>query len=131
MPVVFSGEIDRSTMEAGDFQVTTKSGKAVSPICVTLLPAIDEGELRTVLLAGDLGSAGSDSPVRVKIIGNIHTIDQALNFRGAEVEVIPLAQGPSLVTAEIVPGSGWHLAENLTAGAAPVPAALRMVSTRS
>ncbi|MGB0385002.1 MAG: hypothetical protein ACPGWR_09285 [Ardenticatenaceae bacterium] len=109
MPVVFSAEIDFDTMQAGDFQVTTASGKSGSLACVTLRPAIGEGELRTVLLAGDYGSADADPPVSVKIVGNLHSIDQTLNFKGAEVAVTPLEPGPSLVFAEVVPKEGWHL----------------------
>ena len=109
MPVVFSAEIDFDTMQAGDFQVTTASGKSGSLACVTLRPAIGEGELRTVLLAGDYGSADADPPVSVKIVGNLHSIDQTLNFKGAEVAVTPLSLGPSLVFAEVVPEESWHL----------------------
>ena len=109
MPVVFSAEIDFDTMQAGDFQVTTASGKSGSLACVTLRPAIGEGELRTVLLAGDYGSADVDPPVTVKIVGNLHSLDQTLNFKGAEIAITPLEPGPSLVFAEVVPESSWHL----------------------
>ena len=102
MPVIFSTEIDHSTMQAGDFRVTTASGAKGQMHCVTLLPATDAGELRTVLLVGEFGDPETDPPVSVEIVGHLHSIDGMLDFRGARVDVIPLAPGPSLVMAEIV-----------------------------
>ncbi|GGB56203.1 hypothetical protein GCM10011316_30380 [Roseibium aquae] len=102
MPVIFSTEIDHSTLQGGDFRVTTASGATGTMHCVTLLPATDAGELRTVLLIGEFGDADKDPPVRVEIVGHIHSIDGALDFKGAAVDVTPLAAGPSLVMAEIV-----------------------------
>lgn len=101
MPVIFSTEIDHTTMQAGDFLVRTASGAAGQMHCVTLLPATDAGELRTVLLVGEFGDAQTDPPVSVEVVGHLHSIDGMLDFRGAQVEVTPLAPGPSLVMAEI------------------------------
>ena len=101
MPVIFSTEIDHTTMQAGDFRVTTASGATGQMHCVTLLPATDAGELRTVLLVGEFGEAETDPPSRVEIVGHLHSIDGTLDFRGARVDVTPLAPGPSLVMAEI------------------------------
>ena len=104
MPVIFSAEIDHTTMQAGDFKVVTRSGKTGTIHCVSLLPATDAGELRTVLLIGEFGNADSDPPARVEIAGNLLSIDGALNFKGASVAVTPLAPGPTLVMAERVSG---------------------------
>ncbi|MEL6169277.1 MAG: hypothetical protein AAFR35_11330 [Pseudomonadota bacterium] len=101
MPVIFSTEIDHATMQAGDFRVTTASGATGEMHCVTLLPATDGGELRTVLLVGEFGTAEADPPVSVEVVGHIHSIDGTLDFRGAQIDVTPLAPGPSLVMAEI------------------------------
>jgi hypothetical protein len=101
MPVIFSTEIDHMTMQAGDFQVTTASGATGELQCVTLLPATDGGELRTVLLVGEFGEAEDDPPTSVEIVGHLHSIDGTLDFRGARVDVTPLAPGPTLVMAEI------------------------------
>ncbi|MEH7829170.1 hypothetical protein [Gemmobacter denitrificans] len=57
MPVIFSTEVDHTTLQVGDFQVTTASGATGQLQCVTLLPATDGGELRTVLLVGEFGDA--------------------------------------------------------------------------
>ncbi len=101
MPVIFSTEIDHATMQAGDFLVRTASGATGQMHCVTLLPATDAGEMRTVLLVGEFGDADNDPPVVVEVVGHLHSIDGMLDFRGAKVEVTPLAPGPSLVMAEI------------------------------
>jgi hypothetical protein len=101
MPVIFSTEIEHTTMQAGDFQVTTASGATGQMHCVTLLPATDAGELRTVLLVGEFGDAETDPPVSVEIVGHLHSIDGMLDFRGAQADVTPLAAGPSLVMAEV------------------------------
>lgn len=109
MPVIFSTEIDHATMQAGDFQVTTASGATGELHCVTLLPATDAGELRTVLLVGEFGDAESDPPEQVEIVGRLRSIDGALDFRGAQVDVTPLAPGPALVLAEIVDDAAQDL----------------------
>jgi len=101
MPVIFSTEIDHTTMQAGDFRVTTAAGATGQMTCITLLPATDAGELRTVLLVGEFGDAETDPPVSVEIVGHLHSIDGTLDFRGARIDVTPLAPGPSLVMAEI------------------------------
>jgi hypothetical protein len=102
MPVIFSTEIDHTTMQAGDFRVTTASGATGEMHCVTLLPATDAGELRTVLLVGEFGDAETDPPVQVEIVGHLHSIDGTLDFRGAHIDLTPLSSGPSLVMAETV-----------------------------
>lgn len=116
MPVIFSHEIDVSTMQAGDFRVTTASGKIGELTCVTLAPADDKGEFRTALLVGHYGDI-NDQPVKVEIIGNLLSIDNTLNFKGASIDVIPLEEGPILVWAEIVPESEWELGK----AASPLP----------
>lgn len=113
MPVIFSHEIDVTTMQAGDFRVTTASGKIGEITCVTLAPADDKGEFRTALLVGRYGSI-DDQPVKVEIIGNLLSIDNTLNFKGASIDVIPLEEGPILVWAEIVPESEWELGKAAT-----------------
>jgi hypothetical protein len=100
MPVIFSSEIDHTTMQAGDFEVTTAAGKTGQMHCVSLLPATDAGELRTVLLIGEFGDARGDPPAQVKMIGNLHSMDGTRNFRGASFGVTPLEAGPELVMAE-------------------------------
>lgn len=107
MPVIFAREVDPATLQAGDFQVLSAAGAVGAVTCVTLAPAIDPGELRTVLLVGEFGSAGSDPPASVAIVGNVLSYDGAWNFKGSTVAVTPLAPGPSLVRAEVVPEAQW------------------------
>lgn len=100
MPVIFSTEIDHTTLQAGDFLVTKESGAKGHVHCVTLVPATGAGELRTVLLIGEFGNAGANPPVRVEVTGHIHSIDRTLDFKNAVVAVTPLEQGPTLILAE-------------------------------
>lgn len=102
MPVIFSTEIDPATMQAGDFRVVTASGQSATLLCASLLPAVDPGELRTVLLIGQLGPSDTDPPIHAEVVGHLHSMDGLLDFRGASVAVTPLADGPSMVLAEVV-----------------------------
>ncbi len=113
MPVVLSHTIDPDSLDAEDFSVVRRSGERSAPMCSTLRPAQDAGELRTVLLIGEFGNA-DDPPVKVVVVGDLISdlnedgIDgDPVNFRGAEIEVIPLAEGPTLVWAGIVPQEIW------------------------
>ena len=108
MPVIFSHEIDVKTMQAGDFRITTASGKIGKITCVSLAPADDKGELRTALFAGHYGSI-DNQPVKVEVIGNLLSIDKSLNFKGASIDVIPLEDGPTMIWAEVVPEDEWNL----------------------
>jgi len=114
MPVIFSHEIDFRTMDAGDFKVTTQSGKTGEILAVTLAPADDLGEHRTVLLSGQYGSV-NDQPARVEIVGNLLSIDHEVNFKGVSVKVTPLEEGASLVWCEVVPQREWELGKKPTA----------------
>jgi hypothetical protein len=102
MPVIFSDEIDDRTLDAQDFRVTTRSGQTGRVQCVTLRPADEEGEKRTVLVLGEYGSA-HDQPVKVKIVDDLMSLDGAVNFKGAQADVIPLKAGPTMILAENVP----------------------------
>ena len=97
MPVVLSHTIDPETLQPEDFRVVTRAGAERTPHCVTLRPARDEGELRTVLLIGEFGDAATDPPVKVLVVDDLlsdGTTGVPLNFRGTETPVIPLDAGP-------------------------------------
>jgi hypothetical protein len=113
MPVVFSHEVDSSTLQAGDFKVTTASGMVGTLTCVTLAPANDLGESRTVLLVGEYGNI-DDQPVKVEIVGNLLSMDHEVNFRGKSVRVVPLEAGPSIVLAQVVPENEWEIGKKAT-----------------
>jgi len=109
MPVVLSHTIDPETLEAEDFQIVTHAGVRRAPHCVTLRPAQDPGELRTVLLIGEFGDALDDPPEIVRVVGELLSdqvttpVGGQVNFQGAQVAVTSLDAGPSLVLAERVP----------------------------
>ena len=115
MPVVFSHQIDTSSLQAGDFRITRADGSTGSLVCVTPMPALDVGELRTILLIGEYGSA-ENQPVKVDIVGNLLSIDRSINFRDSSVTVIPMEDGPTLIYAEIVPESQWDLGKDQSTG---------------
>jgi len=115
MPVVFSQTLDADTLQPEDFEVTSKSGEAHTPKCVTLRPAQDAGELRTVLLIGEFGDALDNPPLSAKVVGELLSDGSpTINFKGTQVDVTPLAEGPSLVLAEPVPKKQWTQETNST-----------------
>jgi len=99
MPVVFSLEVNPATLDASDFQITTKNGSKFNVEAVTLLPAEEEFELRTALLIGEYGNHPDNPPVLVTIIGDLMS-RTGVNFKGQTKEVIPLTEGPILSYAE-------------------------------
>ena len=99
MPVVFSVQIDLNTVTASAFVVETADGQNVTPLCATLAPAFEPLELRTVLLAGDFGTAEAP-PRAVEVVGDVLDV-AGTPLRGIRSEQItPLAAGPELVLAE-------------------------------
>ncbi len=97
MPVVLSHTVDAETLQPEDFRVVTRSGTERTPICVTLRPASDPGELRTVLLIGDFGDEADDPPVKVLVVDDLFSdgvTGDRLNFRGTQTHVTPLDAGP-------------------------------------
>ncbi len=113
MPVIFSHEIDFDSMQAGDFKVTTASGKIGEITCVTLAPADDRGELRTALLAGHYGTI-DDQPAKVEIVGNLLSIDKSVNFKGMSATPIALEEGPTIIFAEVIPADELELGKEPT-----------------
>ncbi len=108
MPVIFSHEIDPDTLDPNDFKVTRASGGLGTVGCVTLRPADDLGEFRTALVVGEYGS-NEDAPLSVEIVGDVMSLDGRLNFKGSEVPVTPLEDGPTNILAEHVPPNYWSL----------------------
>ncbi len=108
MPVVFSLEVALESLQAGDFRVTLDDDSIGAIKCVTPAPASDQGELRTILLLGDLGSI-YNQPFEVEIVGNILSLDGRRKFLGSNVRVTRLEQGPEIVHADIVPEVQWEL----------------------
>lgn len=128
MPVILSKEIDSSTLDPQDFQITTASGKLGQVACVTLRPADEEGEKRTVLLIGELGSA-NDPPAKVEIVGDLASLDRKVNFKGAKANVIPLKAGATMILAEVIPQENWHLGQRGNCPASGVKNVVRVTWT--
>lgn len=99
MPLVFSQEVDPSTLDPTDFEVTTKNGEKFGVEFVTLKPANEEFELRTVLFIGEYGTHPDNPPVQVNIVGDLLS-RTGQNYKGQSIEVIPLPDGPILSYAE-------------------------------
>ena len=99
MPVVFSHELDPSTIDASDFEVTTQNGDVFQIEAITLMPAEEAFELRTLLLIGEYGNHPDNPPVSFKVVGDLMT-RTGVNYKGQSKEVIPLEEGPILSYAE-------------------------------
>jgi hypothetical protein len=105
MPLVFSVEIDQSTLAPGDVRVVLSDGREVTPICAMTGPADEENEDRTVLLAGDFGSASGVVPVSVAIVGDLLAEAPAggtVQLKGLESSITPFDAGPSILIAEMI-----------------------------
>lgn len=115
MPVNFLYPIDPMTLSASDFEVLDSTGTIHIPLCAVLAPANESGENRTVLLIGDLGSAATNPPVEVRVVGDVFTMNtltgesacsEVINLNGlSTTNVVPLAEGPSLFFAQRIEGT--------------------------
>ena len=115
MPVNFIFPIDPSSLSETDFKVVDSFGNIYTPICVSLAPANENGENRTVLLFGEFGTAITNPPVEVRVVGDLFTTDTLsgesacsaiINLNGTTTtNVIPLADGPSLFFAQRIDGN--------------------------
>ena len=114
MPVNFKFPLDVSSLSETDFEVLDRLGNIRTPMCVSLGPANENGENRTVLLLGEFGTPITNPPVEVKVVGDLFTTDtfsgesacsEIINLKGVTTSnVIPLADGPSLFFAQRIDG---------------------------
>lgn len=115
MPVNFKFPLDASSLSKTDFEVLDSLGNIHTPICVSMAPANENGENRTVLLLGEFGTAVTNPPVEVRVVGDLFTTDtlsgesacsEIINLKGiTTTNVIPLADGPSLFFAQRIDGN--------------------------
>jgi hypothetical protein len=115
MPVNFKFPIDESSLSESDFEVLDSLGNIHTPICVFLAPANENGENRTVLLLGEFGTAVTNPPVEVRVVGDLFSTDalsgesacsEIINLNGiTTTNVIPLDDGPSLFFAQRIDGN--------------------------
>ncbi|MEL6944965.1 MAG: hypothetical protein AAFO82_20100, partial [Bacteroidota bacterium] len=99
MPIVFSHEIDPSTLDASDFQVKTQKGDIREVEHASYRPAVEEFELRTLLLIGHYGEYPDNEPIEVEIVGELKSRD-GQNLKGQKNAVTPLMDGPFISYAE-------------------------------
>ena len=115
MPVNFKFPLDASSLSETDFEVLDSLGNIHTPICAFLAPANENGENRTVLLLGEFGTAVTNPPVEVRVVGDLFTTDtlsgesacsEIINLNGiSTTNVIPLDDGPSLFFAQRIDGN--------------------------
>jgi hypothetical protein len=115
MPVNFRFPLDSSSLSETDFEVVDSLGNIHIPMCAVLAPANENGENRTVLLLGEFGTAVTNPPVEVRVVGDLFTIDTLsgesvcsaiINLNGiTTTNIIPLANGPSLFFAQRIDGN--------------------------
>ncbi|MCD8534545.1 MAG: hypothetical protein LR011_07075 [Verrucomicrobia bacterium] len=115
MPLNFKDEMDPDTLDADDFLVIDGAGGQHVPIAATLRPADEAGENRTVLLIGEFGNNGSNPPVEIRIVGDLHTKaknehasapSKARNLKNTSTrKIIPLREGPGMFFAQIIKGN--------------------------
>ena len=115
MPVNFKLPLDVSSLSETDFEVLDSLGNIHIPSCVSLAPAYENGENRTVLLLGEFGTAVTNPPVEVRVVGDLFTTNtisgesvcsEIINLNGiTTTNVIPLEYGPSLFFAQRIDGN--------------------------
>ena len=115
MPVNFKFPLDASSLSETDFEVLDSLGNIYTPSCVSLAPANESGENRTVLLLGEFGTAVTNPPVEVRVVGDLFTTDtisgesacsEIINLNGINTtNIIPLDDGPSLFFAQNIDGN--------------------------
>lgn len=99
IPVVFSVQLEMSSIVETAFKVERADGERVTPLCASLAPALEPLELRTVLLAGNFGSV-SAPPRAIEVVDSIYDLD-GNDLTGLQTNtVVPLESGPELVLAE-------------------------------
>ena len=99
LPIVFSHEIDPATLDATDFQLKTQQGDIRGVEFVSYKPAVEEFELRTILLIGEYGEYPDNEPIEVEIVGELKTRD-GQELKGKKIAVTPLEEGPFISYAE-------------------------------
>jgi hypothetical protein len=99
MPIVFSHEIDPTTLDASDFQIKTQKGEIRAVEHVSYRPAVEEFELRTLLLIGEYGEYPGNEPAEVEIVGELKSRD-GQELKGQKIAVTPLMEGPFISYAE-------------------------------
>ncbi|MDV6234545.1 hypothetical protein CH379_002750 [Leptospira ellisii] len=99
LPLVFTHEIDPTTMDPSDFRIVTRKGEILYPSFATFAPALEAFELRTVLLIGEFGNHPDNEPQEIAVVGELKSRD-GQNLIGQKIRVTPLTEGPYISYAE-------------------------------
>ena len=105
MPVNFKFPLDASSLSESDFEVLDSLGNIHTPICVSLAPANENGVNRTVLLLGEFGTAVTNPPVEVRVVGDLFTTD-TISGESVCSEILNLS---GITTTNIIPLSLIHI----------------------
>jgi hypothetical protein len=100
--LVFSAEVDPTTLAAAAFLVVRRSGGVATPSAAWLAPANERDENRTVTLVGELGDPRVDPPASVRVVGSLHTEDGRPLF-GLDASIRALEQPDEVVFVELLP----------------------------
>ena len=112
MPINFKFPLDASSLSETDFEVV--DWEIYIPLFVFLWPQLMKTE-KIELLLGEFGTAVTNPPVEVRVVGDLFTTDtisgesacsEIINLNGiTSTNVIPLDDGPSLFFAQRVDGN--------------------------
>ena len=98
LPVVFSVELDASTVVPEYFFVGRQGGARARPTAAILAPASEDDENRTVLLIGEFGSPTDRPPTSVAVAGPVYS-EGGTSLRGLSASVLPYDTPPTVVLA--------------------------------
>lgn len=107
--VVFSSEVDASSLDPRFFLVIFEDGSRMRPQHALLSPASEADENRTVLLVGDFGDPLHRPPADVMVTGPLYG-ERGAKFRGLVGNIEAFAASGRPVLAEYRPAAGGDCA---------------------
>ena len=101
LTLVFSVELDASTVIADHFIVLRDDGRRVRPAHALLSPANESDENRTVLLLGNFGGPKDHPATNVAVTGPLYA-ESGEPLRGLATTVLPYGEPPAVVYVELL-----------------------------
>ena len=102
LSVVFSVELDASTVVAEHFVIAREDGTRARPKLALLSPANESDENRTVLLLGDFGGPDDRPATNIAVSGAVYS-EAGESLRGLAAAVLAFETPPTVVFAEQLP----------------------------
>lgn len=99
--LVFSTEVDPSTLDADAFVVVLTNGDLSYPNRALLDPADEVDENRSVTLVGDFGDPEKNAPLAVRILGNVYA-ENGNPMNDLDADVRSFATPDEMVWLEVV-----------------------------